>query len=233
MKTHPILFNTEMVQAILQGRKTQTRRVIKADIPEKATFIGCTESKEKGVGFYFSDGTTGIMQGFYPSLLDDLYCPYGQVGDVLWVRENFYSIESENHWSVYQMVMCKSKIFYAADIQNPETIRPLHRGKNRPSIHMPKKFARIFLQITDVRIERLNDISDKDSISEGIKTDNCEGKDCYYFYPSNDLRDDSYLDSPKTSFYSLWNSINGEKAWALNPWVWVVEFERIEKPINF
>ncbi|WP_329805443.1 hypothetical protein [Flavobacterium facile] len=217
---HPILFNTEMVQAILQGRKTQTRRT-------KGLNIINIDPSDWKIEQLKSLWAKSDINGF-----KKLKKPY-EVGDVLWVRENFYSIESENHWSVSQMVMCESKIFYAADIQNHETIRPLHRGKSRPSIHMPKTFARIFLQIKDVRIEKLNDISDKDSIAEGINTENCEGKECYYFYPSNDLRDDSYLDSPKTSFYSLWNSINGEKAWALNPWVWVVEFECIEKPINF
>ena len=219
MKTHPILFNTEMVQAILQGRKTQTRRTKGLD------FINTDPSNWK------IEQLISLWAKSKDFDIKEIKKPY-EVGDILWVRENFYSIESENHWSVSQMVMCKSEIFYAADLSDYKTTRPLHRGKNRPSIHMPKKFARIFLQITDVRIERLNDISDKDSISEGIKTDNCEGKDCYYFYPSNDLRDDSYLDSPKTSFYSLWNSINGEKAWASNPWVWVIEFERIEKPTN-
>ena len=225
MKTHPILFSTEMVQAILQGRKTQTRRIVKFE-PREGYL---PELKTDHFGEYFLSfrkSKTEIENKILKS-------PYGNVGDILWVRENFYTIESENNWSVSQLVMFESEVFYTADITNYETKRPLHRGKNRPSIHMPKTFARIFLKITNVRIERLNDISDKDSIAEGIKTDNCEGKDCYYFYPCNDLRDDSYLDHPKTSFYSLWNSINGEESWKLNPWVWVIEFEKIEKPINF
>lgn len=203
MKTHPILFNTEMVQAILQGNKTQTRRT-------------------KGLNFINinpSNWTIEELQSLWAKSNDfdikEIKKPY-DVGDILWVRETFAFNFREG---VYD-----HKAHYASQD---------HYYGWKPSIHMPKAAARLFLQITDVRIERLNDISDKDSITEGIKTDNCEGKDCYYFYPCNDLRDDSYLDSPKTSFYSLWNSINGEKAWALNPWVWVIEFKQIEKPLNF
>ncbi len=224
MKTHSILFNTEMVQAILQGRKTQTR------IRKGLNIINIDPSDwkmEKLKSFWAKSDVNGFKE---------LKKPY-EIGDVLWVRESFYTTESENHLSVSQLYFYKSKIFYTADIQNYETIRPLHRGKNRSSTHMRKSFARIFLKIKDVRIERLNDISDKDSIAEGIKIENHEGEDYYFSYPNKGVREDSYSDtysdSPKTSFCSLWNSINGEKAWALNPWVWVVEFERVEKPINF
>ena len=214
MKERPILFNTEMVQAILQGRKTQTRRVIKANIPEKAKFIGCRESKEEGVGFYFSDGTTGNMQGFYPSLFGNLYCPYGQVGDILWVRESFSKK--------------KDTVVYRANVCSKWDLPDGFSWK--PSIHMPKDVARIFLKIKDVRIERLFDISEIDSQMEGVSFEIVnkikEYKD--YLNPKH-----TFPVYAKLSFISLWEKINGEKSLELNPWVWVVEFERIEKPKNF
>lgn len=100
---------------------------------------------------------------------------------------------------------------------------------------MPKAACRLFLEITNIRVERLQDISEDDAIREGIKSEifTPNSEKCYYFYPCNDLRDDSYIDLPKTSFYSLWQSINGPESWDENPWVWVIEFKRVNKPENF
>ena len=228
MKTQnfkPILFSTEMVQAILAGRKTQTRRVIKADFPENSTFIGCRETLGKsGVGFYWCDGTTGPMQGFFPGLFEDLYPKY-QPGDILWVRETFIEsktpdIPNNRGWS----------FSYKADggygIINW-----------KPSLFMPKEAARIFLKVTDVRVERLQDISEEDAIAEGVSIVYDYGSFVTYKnYLFKDKKTYNKQDTrcPKESFQSLWQSINGKKhPWESNPWVWVYEFERIEKPENF
>jgi len=131
---------------------------------------------------------------------------------LLWVRETW----------------CKGitkPYHYAASVCNPKYDKP--DGGWKPSIHMPKSAARIWLKVTELRIERLHNITDQDAIAEGIKREVFPqtGSDCYYFYPCNDLRDDSYIDYPKTSFYSLWKSINGQESWDSNPWVWVISFE--------
>lgn len=222
----PILFSTEMVQAILAGRKTQTRRVLVDWDQHKPKFI------ISGQGMYagkYPEPSKYMAHFRYPTESTDscgLVAPI-QPGDILWVRETFQKLESVIHKEV--------DFLYKADVE-------YHNYFNSdlvvwtPSIHMPKEAARIFLKVTKVRCERLHDISEGDAIAEGIKSHIFpeSGKPCYYFYPCNDLRDDSYLDFPQTSFYSLWQSINAKKyPWDSNPWVWVYDFERIEKPENF
>lgn len=212
----PILFNTEMVQAILQGRKTQTRRTrnlnkVNQD-PDNFTF----ESFSVDYNYMsFNNLKTGFWQGITNAI--------GVPGDILWVRETF-STQDFNRPYIY-----KANQFDKNDPFDYSII------KWKPSIHMPKEACRIFLEITEIRVERLQEISNKDCINEGIKRETFPptGEQCFYFYPCKDLRDDSYLDCPKTSFYSLWKSINGQKSWESNPWVWAISFERISKPEGF
>jgi len=214
MKFIPILYSTPMVQAIHLCTKTKTRRTKGLEnVPKNAVFLGCRESKEKGIGFYFSDGTNGNMQGFYPpGLNEDLYCPYGQVGDILWVRESFFHSYYDENDQCY---------IYKADL------KPVGATlfKWKPSIHMPKKAARIFLQIKSVTIERLQDITEADARSEGVIN----------LLPNWKSYDNAqpYCYTAIGSFITLWKSINGVDSWELNPWVWVIEFEKVEKPENF
>jgi hypothetical protein len=183
VKERPILFSTDMVKAILEGRKMMTRRILKNHIP-----IGnWDETLSK--------------------------CPYGKQGDILWVRETWASYLSiTDDWDT------KDNRFYKAD--NKELPTGL---KWKPSIHMPKSHARIWVKITDVQVERLLRISPQDSIKEGI---------AYFNDPLFDeLRYKDYMDeksnyrSPVSSFMSLWTSINGSDSVELDPWVWVVEFK--------
>lgn len=221
----PILFNTEMVQAILAGRKTQTRRVIKADFPENSTFIGCRETLGKsGVGFYWCDGTTGPTQGFFPGLFEDLYPKY-EIDHILWVKETFYEPLFEGLNGAY---------YYKADLEKQGW-----KFKWKPSLLMPKEAARIFLKVTNVRCERLNDISEEDAIAEGCKSVKHyhSGKLIYkdfLYYTKNPRSENGFVNTAKISFETLWDSINAKKhPWESNPWVWVYDFERIEKPENF
>lgn len=224
----PILFSTPMVQAILDGRKTQTRRLVK---PQPKTQHRTDTRLEfyarRGENWEVKDKWAG--DGF--SILDSFKCPYGKVGDVLWVREKFRAL-----------VDCESGKFhsfsYYADM--PEAFHKQYPHKWKPSIHMPKTACRLFLEITDVRVERLQDIKRDDCIKEGIayhqvdwqKWHNIEGD--YYDYERKTFAvPPSGKISPSKSFISLWNSINGAESWNANPWVWVVEFKRIEKPENF
>lgn len=205
MKFTPILFSTEMVQAILAGRKTQTRRILKV----------------KGCKPFIPDSSWDIE-----SILEwnKNYHPYGQVGDVLWVRESF-NVVTEKFPE-------EKKVFVYKETMVSKNRAASTEWKWKPSIHMPKEACRIFLQIKDIRIERLNDIKEKDAISEGIKmtwiSDN--PRQCKF---KNYLNNGSGSTYPVESFRSLWHKINGPTSWVKNPWVWVIEFERIEKPENF
>ena len=183
MKYIPILFSTPMVQAILDGRKTQTRRTLK--MPPKNITI--TEN-----GF---EGESGRIYK----------CPYGKAGDILWVRETWKDSPKQATWQRYS---------YKADYNS----HLAELGKWNPSIHMPKSACRIFLKVKSVRVERLQDISEEDAKAEGADDVNCG------VYGTTRYAD---------GFYSIWNKINGSKSWDENPLVWVIEFERIEKPENF
>lgn len=186
-KYHPILFSTPMVQAILQGRKTQTRRVIKDELLQNST-------PDDDLEF----------------LLLTIKYKY-KVGDVLWVRETF--IEKDNLYFKYASV---------AEIWQRE-------WKWKPSIFMPKEACQIFLKVKSIRVERLQDISEDDAEKEGIRP---IANHCFFNY----LSKDEWFDHPyaaKLSFQSLWISINKEDSWKFNPFVFVYEFEIIEKPLDF
>jgi hypothetical protein len=194
-KERPILFSGEMVRAILDGRKTQTRRIVK---PQPAGLWGST-------GKVFGHTFSGVLEG--PK---DHYwvCKYGQPGDRLWVRETF-------------TVCADSNIFYRAD-GKPD---PWDGVEWKPSIHMPRRASRITLEITGVRVERLNDISEEDAISEG--TENRSDLAWGHGGQGNDMARWAVEHGHRYGFLHLWESINGEGSWALNPWVWVVEFKRV------
>jgi hypothetical protein len=198
----PILFSTEMVSALLAGRKTITRRVLDPQIHiNDGWYNWINESKSK-----ISLVQWLSKEDFLKEVVQ--CCPYGKIGDILWVRESFrytqpFGPESLN----YQ---------YADTTTGPEvcrkncyTVSDYHRL--RPSIHMPKEAARIWLQITDVRVERLKDITDGDAIREGIagvpKSTGGQLLGCYEDYQDRD----NILTKPVDSFKSLWESINNKK----------------------
>lgn len=143
-----------------------------------------------------------------------------KVGDILYVRETF--------------TMNVDKLIYRADVCSKYDI-PDGCVWN-PSLFMPKIFSRIFLEITDIKIQYLSDISDDECEKEGIRyeKDGLENsKKYYWFYKHGDLRDSTVVDNPKTSFYSLWTLINGKDSWQENPLVWVYTFNVIDKPTDF
>lgn len=185
MTERGMIFNSEMVRAILDGRKTQTRRIIKPQ-PE-ATLSGSLSGK------WLSRPLNGLL---LPKIEDiAIHCPFGVVGDRIWVRETWarYNIDQNSHDIAYRATT-------PADW--PE------EGRWRPSIHMPRWASRILLEITDVRVEQLNDISEEDARSEGIS--------------GSSARD------VKEAYAALWRSIYGSDSWRANPWVWVIKFKRIE-----
>jgi hypothetical protein len=189
MTERPILFSAEMVRAILEGRKTQTRRAIKP-VP---TFNG-------GGACHDADA---LQQDYVePYWVFPKICKYGAPGDLLWVRETWFDPQMDG-----------GRVLYAAD--QPE-VHPIHR--RRPSIHMPRWASRITLRITDVRVERLQDISEDDAIAEGVKPCTSTG------WNGENL----VVMTAREAFADLWNDINGPGAWDANPWVWVIAFERVK-----
>src|SRR5690554_2083997 len=193
-KYPPILFNTEMVQAILENRKKQTRRANNHP--------------------YFSK----------EELLEHTLPEY-QIGDVLWVRETFKAAIREYPGKNIPT----EKIFLYKATYEPGII--LGKIKWEPSIYMPREAARIFLEVTNVRLERLQDISEADAIAEGVRQHSDYGSTGYVHYgrPDEALTD---IDAV-WSFETLWESIKGKESWNKNPFVWVYDFARVEKPKDF
>lgn len=193
----PILFSTPMVQAILDGRKTMTRRVIKIPYPHDE------HCEEQDISIFL--GAVGCKTcGCYH--WDDAIKQKYQVGDVLWVRETWARID-ELGYEVKDREPIKSDcIMYKTDFNADEV------KKWKPSIFMPKEAARIFLRVTNVRVERLQDITGDGIEKEGLP------KEIKYYTAALEWWKD------------LWNSINGKGAWEENPFVFVYEFQRIEKP---
>ncbi|MFA7488583.1 MAG: hypothetical protein WCY72_10945 [Lysobacteraceae bacterium] len=213
MKERPILFSAPMVRALLAGTKTQTRRVVKPQ-PEQ----GCI-------------GRFGPGNPFIRGERDATRCPYGQPGDRLWVREAFsgpHCMDATDECVAVQPSKWGegSRIWYWAD-GNPthgDWTRP------RPSIHMPRWASRILLDVTAVRVERLQDISEADAKAEGITPIWPDGPrdDGGPNHFTVDV-DPGHLNGPTaaTVYRMLWELINGEGSWGANPWVWVVEFKRV------
>ena len=207
-----------MVQALLEGRKTQTRRLIKPQPAPKMTEGFC--------------GLDGIFRFSKPTALhpvshsdDDRKCPLGKPGDLLWVREAWSQWETDNGFKI----PCQYRFKTDRDI-TPDV-------KWRPSIHMPKSAARIWLQVEEVRVERLQDISQNDAMNEGVESWNED----YRTEPGSllaDWKNYQWKDDPKCvsydfpsyanpvlSFASLWQSIYGVESWEANPWLWVLKFK--------
>lgn len=192
MKERGMIFNGEMVRAILDGRKTQTRRPVKFPVLDKN--LGCELAGNELAG--------ELSAGNY------LNSAFGKPGDRIWVRETWarYNIDQNSHDIAYRATT-------PADW--PE------EGRWRPSIHMPRWASRILLEITDVRVERLNAISQENAQAEGMEL---TGWRPTYSDPDSG----GEVMTPYDNFAELWSSIYGDESWQANPWVWVIEFKRVE-----
>ena len=191
MKARPILFSTPMVKALLDGRKTQTRRIIKNPDDGVST---CISENDNPPVFCFTKENRWIPRP----------CPYGKVGDILWVRET---------WGIKD-----NKILYAADAGE----KP---ARWSPSIHMFKDNSRLTLEITNVRVERLQEITEIDAIAEGCRPYFDKENPVYLDCPNGNKMEAAPLKSPEQDYARLWNLINGAGSWDKNPFVWVIEFK--------
>jgi hypothetical protein len=220
----PIIFNTAMVQAIFAGTKTQTRRVIK---PQPDADVLCDLHSNMGT----------VTKEHISKLLG--FAPYA-VGDILWVREKFcklYDVDGND-----QIIYGTEKYYFAADDKMPPyTYYVRDDGTHsdfpqwKPSIHMPRAAARLFLQVKDIRAERVQDISENDAKAEGVWA--------YFKHKEHDgewhegssppfigANIEKSHNTRASAFAELWNSINSRRGyrWDANPWVWVYDFERVE-----
>jgi hypothetical protein len=209
-----MIFNAEMVRALLDGRKTQTRRPIKWK-ETRFTEIG---EREDGSKWPWSEDAEHACDFWHP-------CPFGAVGDRIWVREAFrvHSRATDVATLVYKASERNSWTEQTRRVPVAVCNKPATPEKWTPSLHMPRWASRILLEITDVRVERLNAISEEDARAEGIIDGGClncgEPEPCGCVNPEPDATD---------AFAYLWQSIYGQESWNANPWVWVIEFKRVE-----
>lgn len=226
IKERGIIFNSEMVRAILDGRKTQARRVIK----------NCMVGRDEISPFI----KVGNFSGHYPDDLPEVIkncCPFGQVGDRLWVKETWSDVNYEGYTALAYRADGELRALNEDDGDDSDPNLEKYQfanwypdliegtgGRWRSSMQMPRWASRITLEITDIRVERLQDISQEDARSEGITDGGCincgEPEPCVCEKPTPDAVD---------SYAYLWNNIYGQDSWQSNPWVWVIEFKRIEK----
>ncbi|STE16474.1 hypothetical protein [Citrobacter sp. wls718] len=208
MTERGMIFNAEMVNAILSGRKVQTRRPIKWK-QTRFTEIG---EREDGSKWPWSEDTENVCDYWHP-------CPFGAVGDRIWVRETW----AEAGASAPDLTLYRANY--------PEHVPPQYENVPTvtsicwtPSIFMPRWASRILLEITDVRVDRLNGISEADARAEGMPS----AGELLPDYPDTYLTPVGDFATAKVAFQRLWESIYGKENWQADPWVWVIEFKRIE-----
>ncbi|WP_122672574.1 hypothetical protein [Pseudomonas viridiflava] len=225
IKERPNLFSAPMVRAILSGQKTVTRRVVNFQ-PSDLSWSRRDHRFEYLAGRAVNGGE---LNGFYVYSTRhgsewSARCPFGQPGDRLWVREAWQADEQVNAVAPRELSHGEP-IHYPADSAFKQTgCSMITIGKTRQSIHMPRWVSRILLEITAVRVERLNAISDVQAMAEGVRlyTDHVELGNMYHVDGI-----ETYSAEPRKSFELLWSRINGADSWTANPWVWVVEFKRV------
>lgn len=221
MKERPILFSGPMVRAILAGRKTVTRRAIKPSMRSADTQFELHQQQ---------DGSWRPMHTFDESSMDHqgtehpITCPYGKVGDRLWVRESFADLRGTGIEHRPDPAGPLHRYAFAADSppgSASDEARKDFGVKWKPSIHMPRAASRILLEITTLRVERLQDISGDQAEAEGV-----DYAMCRQFFETSPSRHEC-KEAVIHGFAGLWASINGAESWHANPWVWVVEFRRV------
>lgn len=234
MKEKPILFKGAMVRAILAGSKTQTRRILKGPWKHKPEPCFCGGEEEEGDADSWGwevEQDNDFPNGF--QAIRNAPCSYGAPGDRLWVRETFYCDHFQ--YPDAEIADMKELLYYrATDVAPCGECYTGFAGETmdcpwRPSIHMPRWASRLTLEITDVRVQRLQDITEEDAVSEGIEP--CE------MLPDSHWRvygkgNGSSTRSEVWSYQTLWESINGPGSWDLNPWVWALEFEPVKAMTN-
>lgn len=221
MNFKPILFSGDMIRAILNGNKTQTRRIVK---PQPSD--GYTPRLYKG-----NDQLIHLESRKSRVDLEFVNWNVLQKDTVLWVRETIEAdFETDERVVLTRYVADKKPVLHSTNDDYDGSVKHwTSKKKSVPSIHMLKSDCRIFLKVKNVGVERLQDICEDDAVAEGVRFDDSLPFNKFLNYENHVFQ----MTSAKESYQSLWNEINGQDSWHKNPWVWVIEFERIEKPSNF
>lgn len=215
MTTKPILFSADMIRALLDGRKTQTRRIVKY-----------SDRSVPSLPDHFDDDGWPIAYWEGADEIDRMPCPYGQPDDLLWARETWAPVGA----------CVRGGCWYKADGEWPSDP---YFDRWKPSIHMPSSCSRLTLKITNIRAERVQDISESDAVAEGIEVFNEDGNLWYSGWM--DGKDSWFTDAwkwhcndPIQAYKELWDGINFKRGfgWDVNPWVWVIEFEVIKQNVD-
>jgi hypothetical protein len=218
MKARPILFSAPMVRALLDGSKTQTRRILKP-APSSADFNLQNVTCESG--YRYAIDTTKVS--FTDTVRVRWDCPYGQPGDRLWVRETTEIDEQRSDAVVLSRYSADGAPVLMSGCDDPEFNGAIahwdYPRRSRPSIHMPRWASRILLEVVSVRVERLNDISNENALAEGVKA---SPGGMWSAAPGQAGT------TPRAGYALLWESINGPGSWSANPFVWCVEFPRVQ-----
>ncbi|AZC35882.1 hypothetical protein [Pseudomonas chlororaphis] len=215
-KEHQILFKGPMVRAILEGRKTVTRRAV---TPQPALETDDWVLDAGGTGKWMASGPSPATGGTRQTW-GWKNCPYGQPGDRLWVRESLgYDCEYGHYFAAggaHGETVYLCSLFDDEETQTGYSYDGLLPERSVPSIHLHRRYSRILLEVTAARIERLQDITDEQALAEGVMS------------AERDIDPNGNDYSPCELFGGLWTMINGMESWNANPWVWVVEFRRVE-----
>ena len=213
----PMLFSTEMVQALLNGTQTETRRTQGLDKINETPDLFRYDGFEKELGYHYFERLNDDKKPLekYEPIKSKL-----NIGNVIWVRETFCNDErgSKSGNDDYY--------YYRADMPNDK----IWSGSWKPSLFMPKVACRIFLKCVSVDVERLHDIDEQGAINEGIMQNSDARQGWYKNYLFKDWNINML---PKNSYMTLWQTINGKDSWDFNPFVWVYKFDRIERPHDF
>ncbi|MBY0466179.1 MAG: hypothetical protein K2W33_14670 [Burkholderiales bacterium] len=240
MKDTPILYTGPMVRSVLADRKNMTRRVVKPQFSQDAIPAEVSATTPEG---WQTTGHSGLWWDDVAACMDDaIRCPYGMPGDRLWVKETFYAwghwetrfseAKGRDEWHFVDMTLDTGRAYrYAADgaIENEKPKRGLTGNTptwwKRPAIFMRRAASRITLEVTGVRIERLQAISQNDAVNEGLQRLPASGR---YVVTNGDQYFGFASTNPVEVYRDLWEGINGAGSWDANPWVWVIAFKLIK-----
>ncbi|WP_425469526.1 hypothetical protein [Paraburkholderia azotifigens] len=248
MKERPILFSGPMVRALIDGRKTQTRRIVK--LPHNNR-LGVWEPTTIGGpdGGRTASGATVPFQAavWHTRTGDSLMCPHGQPGDQLWVRESGVKIKlAASDFHIFrhdEPTTLRIGDYWVEETRAPgasynvagcsrESALSYREAKVVPSIHMPRWACRLELVIANVRVERVQDINEADAMAEGVESVRNEGEYWKDYLRSTKRCDEMTCLTARDSFRTLWDSINASRGfgWDVNPWIWALSFRRVERP---
>lgn len=236
MNARPILFSADMVRALLDGRKTQTRRIVKPQ-PQLSPHHEPVRAESRGNRRWVF--MTHTDRPDYSWATGDVTCRYGMPGDLLWVRETHAIVGSvDPGWVLYRANGYENECRrHGFDRPPPES-----DIRWKPSIHMPRWTSRLTLRLTNIRAERLQAVSEADAIAEGIeRIDDPRGVAWKSYELIHEGRHKGTPNphaavpnsSPVTSYRELWEAINGRESWAANPWVWVIGFDVIQANVDY